>query len=73
MDVGQAKSLAKSVDVVIVFASQWMAESIDAKDLLLPDNQNTLIAQLAKSNANTVVVLETGTPILMRGLLRFQV
>jgi beta-glucosidase len=65
LDVAKAKTLAESVDVVIVFASQWVAESIDAKDLTLPSNQDKLIADIAKVNTNTIVVLETGTPVLM--------
>ena len=58
-----AAKLAKSADVVIVFANQWTAEMIDASIHL--GAQDTLISEVAKANANTVVVLENGGPVLM--------
>ncbi|TDN68271.1 glycoside hydrolase family 3 C-terminal domain-containing protein [Paraburkholderia sp. BL10I2N1] len=65
-DPARAAELAKSADVAIVFAHQWSAETLDnANDLLLPDQQNELIAQVAAANPHTVVVLETGNPVLM--------
>ena len=44
---------------------QWTAESIDAPDLTLPGDQDALIAAVAKANPRTIVVLETGGPVLM--------
>ncbi|WP_155420105.1 beta-glucosidase family protein [Burkholderia cepacia] len=65
-DPAKAAELAKHADVAIVFAHQWSAESIDnASDLLLPDAQNELIEQVAAANHHTIVVLETGNPVLM--------
>jgi beta-glucosidase len=51
--------------VVIVFANQWMAESFDADDLNLPNKQDALIDAVAKANPKTVVVLQTGGPVVM--------
>jgi beta-glucosidase len=50
--------------VVIVFAHQWTAEAIDST-LRLDEDQDALIAALARVNAKTTVVLETGGPVLM--------
>ena len=48
-----------------MFGNQWMAESIDAPDLNLPNKQDALIAAVAKANAKTIVVLQTGGPVVM--------
>jgi beta-glucosidase len=61
----EAAAMAKDADVVVVFANQWMMESIDAGDLSLPQGQDGLIAAVAEANPNTVVVLQTGGPVLM--------
>ncbi|WP_093554678.1 beta-glucosidase [Pseudoduganella namucuonensis] len=63
-DVAAAAQLAASSELVIVFANQWTAEALDAS-LTLPDRQDALIAAVAKANPNTVVVLESGGPVLM--------
>ncbi len=60
-----AAKLAAESDLVIVFANQWTAESVDVPNLSLPDNQDALIASVAKANAKTVVVLQTGGAVLM--------
>ncbi|MEO6277929.1 glycoside hydrolase family 3 C-terminal domain-containing protein [Roseateles sp.] len=64
-DVKAAAAAARGADVVIVFAEQWTAESLDVPDLSLPDQQDALIDAVARANANTVVVLQTGGPVLM--------
>jgi len=69
-DFAAAAKLAAASDVAIVFASQWTAEGADIPDLSLPDNQDQLIAQVAAANPHTVVVLETGDPVLMPWLDR---
>ena len=63
-DVDAAARLAEAADIAIVFATQWASESIDVS-LTLPDAQDELIASVARANRNTVVVLETGGPVLM--------
>jgi beta-glucosidase len=61
----EAAALAAEADVALVFATQWMGEGFDAPDLSLPNGQDALIAAVAAANPNTVVVLETGGPVLM--------
>src|ERR1700730_2751310 len=60
-----AAALAKSADIAIVFADQYMSESGDAPSLSLPGRQNELIAAVAAANPHTIVVLITGTPVTM--------
>jgi beta-glucosidase len=64
-DVAAAAKAAAGADVVLVFAPQWTAESFDVPSLALPNNQDALIAAVAKANRRTVVVLETGGPVTM--------
>lgn len=64
-DLAAAAKLAASSDVAIVFGNQWLAESFDAEDLNLPNQQDALIEAVAKANAKTVVVLQTGGPVVM--------
>lgn len=66
----EAAALAKRVDVAVVFATQWIAEGMDAPNLSLPDEQDALIAAVAAANPHTVVVLETGNPVTMPWLNR---
>jgi len=63
--IADAVIAAKQADVAIVFATQWMTEGLDAPDLSLPDGQDALIAAVAQVNPNTIVVLETGSQVLM--------
>ncbi|WP_229212115.1 glycoside hydrolase family 3 C-terminal domain-containing protein [Duganella sp. BJB475] len=65
LDAAAAARAAADADVVLVFAQQWIGEALDAVSLSLPDNQDALIAAVAKANPKTVVVLETGGPVLM--------
>jgi beta-glucosidase len=63
--LADAVAAAKAADVAIVFATQWMAEGTDVPDLSLPDGQDALIAAVTVANPHTIVVLETGGPVLM--------
>jgi beta-glucosidase len=63
-DVKAATSLARHSDVVIVFAHQWTTEGVDGT-MRLDEEQDALIAALARVNVRTMVVLETGGPVLM--------
>ena len=58
-----AATLARDSDVAIVFATQWTGESLDAS-LTLTGNQDALIDAVTAANPRTVVVLETGGPVL---------
>jgi beta-glucosidase len=62
-DPDAAAQLASEADVAIVFATQWATESVDVSLDLGP--QNALIEAVAAANPQTVVVLETGGPVLM--------
>jgi beta-glucosidase len=64
-DVASAASLAKSADIAIVFADQYMSESGDALSLSLPGGQDELISAVAAANPRTIVVLITGNPVTM--------
>ena len=64
-DLSSAAALAAKSDVAIVFADQYMSEGGDAPTLSLPNNQDALIAAVAKANPHTVVVLITGNPVSM--------
>jgi beta-glucosidase len=64
-DPATAAALAAKSDVAIVFADQYMSEGGDAPTLALPNNQDALIAAVAKANKHTVVVLVTGNPVSM--------
>ena len=60
-----AAAAAAKAEVAIVFADQYMSEGGDAPTLALPNNQDALIAAVAKANPRTVVVLVTGNPVSM--------
>ena len=63
-DQAAAAAAASKAEVAIVFVTQWTAESLDFP-LTLPDGQDALVATVAKANPHTIVVLETGGPVLM--------
>lgn len=63
--ISQAAEAAQRAEVAIVFATKWSSEGMDQADLSLPNGQDALIAAVAAANPNTIVVLETGNPILM--------
>jgi beta-glucosidase len=64
-DPAAAAALAKESQMAIVFAYQWTHEAYDVPNLSLPDKQDELIEQVAASNPNTIVVLESGTAVTM--------
>ncbi len=63
-DPARAAAVAAKCDLVLVFATQWTGEDLDFS-VTLPDNQDATIAAVAAANPKTVVVLETGGPVLM--------
>jgi len=63
-DLGNAAAIAKDADIAIVFVTQWTAEGMDFP-LTLPNEQDALVDAVARANPNTIVVLETGGPVLM--------
>lgn len=64
-DLPLAVAQAALADTVIVFAQEWRSEALDAEGLGLPGDQDALIAAVAGANANTIVVLQSGGPVLM--------
>lgn len=65
VDIAAAVQAAKDADVTLVFAWQWESEAFDLPTLALSEEQNKLIEAVAAVNPHTVVVLETGGPVLM--------
>ncbi len=61
----RAAQAAAGGDAVILFVDQWKTETADAPNLALPDGQDRLVETVARVNPRTVVVLETGGPVLM--------
>jgi beta-glucosidase len=66
----RAAKTAADADAVILFADQWMTESADAPSLNLSGEQDRLVEVVTQANPRTVVVLETGGPVLMPWLVQ---
>lgn len=64
-DPAAAAVAANGADIAIVFATEWRTEAQDPPSMSLADNQDAVIAAVAKANRNSVVVLETGGAVLM--------
>lgn len=64
-DPNAAAALAKQSDVAVVFVNQWQSEGMDLADLTLPNNQDQLVEQVAAANPRTVVVVQSGTAVVM--------
>ncbi len=60
-----AVDAAKHADVAVVFANDAQGEGMDRTTLSLPGDQDQLIKAVANANRRTVVVLNTGGPVLM--------
>jgi beta-glucosidase len=60
-----AVAAARRSDVAVVFADDVTGEGSDRTSLALPGDQNRLIEAVARANPRTVVVLNTGGPVLM--------
>jgi beta-glucosidase len=63
--IDSAVQAAKSAKVAVVFVGDDTAEGVDRPNLSLPGYQDQLIEAVAAANPNTVVVLNTGGPVLM--------
>ncbi len=64
----EALEVAKAADQVVLIVgtnSDWETEGNDRSDFNLPANQNHLIEEVLKVNPNTLVVLNTGSPVKM--------
>ena len=63
--IDQAVQAARASQVAVVFAGDEESEGVDRPDLSLPGFQDQLIEAVARANPHTVVVLDTGGPVLM--------
>jgi beta-glucosidase len=64
-DPTAAAATAHSAQVAVVFASDPEAEGSDLTNISLPNGQDAMIESVAAANPNTIVVLNTGGPVLM--------
>ena len=65
-DWAQAVAGAKDADVAVVVVgttSLVESEGFDRKDLQLPGRQNELVEAIATANPNTIVVVNSGSPV----------
>jgi beta-glucosidase len=60
-----AVEAARQADVAVVFANDAQGEGMDRTALSLPGDQDQLISAVANANHRTIVVLNTGGPVLM--------
>lgn len=60
-----AVASARRASVAVVFAGDYGSEGFDRPSLSLPGDQNQLIEAVAAVNPRTLVVLNTGGPVLM--------
>ena len=66
--IARAVAVAESADLAIVLVGtddDWETEGEDRTSLALPGAQDELVAVVAAANPNTVVVLNTGSPVTM--------
>ena len=71
-DIDGACDAARRADVAIVvvgLTSEWESEGHDRHDLQLPGAQAELIRRVAEVNANTVVIINAGSPVAMNDWL----
>lgn len=64
-DLSAELDAAAHASAVVYFAYDVEQEGEDRTDLSLPDGQDAVIEQLLQANPHTVVVLDTGGPVLM--------
>ena len=64
-DLAVAAKTAGAAQIAVVFVHTDETEGKDRPDLELPDHQDQLIEAVAEANKHTVVVLDTGGPVLM--------
>jgi beta-glucosidase len=63
--IGDAAKVAKSCDLAIVFARDFETEGDDRANIDLPDEQDQMIAAVLAANRRTIVVLNTGSIVLL--------
>jgi beta-glucosidase len=66
--IGEAVALATSSDVAVVVVGtneEWETEGEDRLSLVLPGDQDALVAAVLAANPNTIVVVNAGSPVTM--------
>ena len=63
--IAQAVAAARAAKTAVVFVSDSTGEGVDRATLALPGAQDALVDAVAAANPNTIVVLNTGGPVLM--------
>ncbi|GIH15406.1 glycoside hydrolase family 3 C-terminal domain-containing protein [Rugosimonospora africana] len=64
-DTTQAAAQAAAADVAVVIVSDAEKEGSDRPNLSLTGNQDQLVSAVAAANPHTVVVVDSGAPVLM--------
>ena len=67
-EIAAAAKAAAQADVAVVFVGrngEWDTEGSDLLDIDLPGRQDDLVRAVTAANPNTVVVLQTGGPVVM--------
>lgn len=67
-EIARAVELAKDAEQVVVCAglnADWETEGHDRESMGLPGYMDEMIAAVTAANANTVVVVQSGTPVAM--------
>jgi beta-glucosidase len=64
-DLAAAVAAARQARTAVVFAYMEGTEGVDQPTLALPDEQDQLVEAVAAANPRTVVVLNSGYPVLM--------
>lgn len=66
--VEDAARIAAEADYAVVCVGtngDWETEGVDRWGLVLPGRQDELVSAVARANPNTIVLLQTGGPVLM--------
>jgi beta-glucosidase len=71
-DLAKAAAAAKATKVALVFVNTDDSEGRDRSNLELPNHQDELVKAVAAVNRNTIVVLNTGGPVLMPWIEKVQ-
>lgn len=67
-EIAKAAELARGADQVVICAglnADWETEGSDRENMDLPGRMDDMIAAVAAANGNTVVVMQSGTPVRM--------
>ncbi len=71
-EINTAVNAARHAKVAVVFAGKTSTEGADQDNLALPGDESALIKAVAAANPRTVVVLNTGGPVVMPWLKNVQ-